>query len=759
MLPNRVALWNTTRPGLTAETRSPLGFVEDASIKNGRISIVERVVDADDAPFAFAVSRFSDEDGSLSEKIPISFDEKSGLLIRATELQDERRSSSTCFGMTAHGVARISGDASMLLVVCPQTPTGEKSSSTVRSKLPSFSAFTFPLSPYDGARATQIPLPGMPDQFELSHDGKTAAIYLTTQIADPLVEGDVSKHELVIIDMPSGVILNSTKNLPPPSQGHILAFSRQGDMLFGAFHRSVYRLRLSDYSFESLALFPRDDSRAIAALAVDDSASRLAISSHSGVTEIYSLADGARLGIVMHPSERATQLAFSGLGPSRILVSNHNGGISMFDYNNGERIVDYLSYNYGDWMVAAPTGVFSASIGGERGITVSDNARAVAVDQLYDLFFRPDLLSRRIAFGEAALVPSDAVRNALARPPPEVNVAIEIDEPRPTATITVRDTGGGIGEIRVFHNGKLARSMPVVELTNTKSERGAEARVLSLPLPIARGENHYLVTALNASGTTQSRFARASIRDGAPNRTPKAYLVTLSTNKFNDKAYPELKLAERSANEVSAALRKVLIKAVGQTELDETILVGEDARSLSIEQTLQRIESDARPDDIVVFVITTHGTILPSGELVVAAQDTRADGTQGLTAARLLEAINKAQALTQILVLDICHAGAVPARLATIYQERFGVFAGQAGIHVLAATSQSETALAEYGNTTPFAHFLLRRLAAPASAPGVWRSLRKIAEAAAEDTRTEATKFRFNQIPTIYNFGRDFRFP
>lgn len=759
-LPNRITLWSATRPGLTAETSSLLGFVEDASIADGRISIVERVHAGTYGPFVFAVSCFSDEDSSLSETKLISFDEKSGLLADVRKLHDGVHSAPLCFELGLDGVARVSGDATMLLAVCSSFVPRQKSSPLAVGNLPGYEVLTFPLPSSDAARAVRISLTGIPQRFEISRDGNTAAVHVMTNLDDPLTEGDDSRYELVIIDTLTGTVLKKIENVISPSSGRGLAFTSQGDALFVALFRSVYRLRFSDYSFEAVTLSPRSDIGAIAAIAVDESASRLAISSQSGVTEVYSLPKGERLGHVTHPGEVATQLAFSGVGPKRILFSSSNGGVSMFDYGNGERIVDYISYSGGDWMAFAPTGVFSASIGGEQGVTVSNGGRAVAVDQLYDLFFRPDLLRRRIISGESVVVHPDAVRAALDHPPPEVSVEVRATRSRPTATITVRDTGGGIGELRVFHNGKFVQTFPVAKLTKTKSEKHAGTRTLALTLPVARGENDYLVAALNASGTTQSRFARASIKDGVAIRPPKAYLITLGNDKFDYGAsYPELRLAERSANEVSAALRKILVEAVGEAQLDDTILVGVNAKSLSIEQTLKRIESDALPDDIVVFVITTHGKILPSGELVMAARDTRADGTQGLSAARLLAVLKNTQALTQILVLDICHAGAVPARLSTIYQERFGVFAAQAGIHVLAATSQNETALAEFGNTTPFAHFLLQRLAAPASAPDVQRSLRKIAEAAAEDTRMMANKFSFNQVPSIYNFGRDFRFP
>ena len=117
------------------------------------------------------------------------------------------------------------------------------------------------------------------------------------------------------------------------------------------------------------------------------------------------------------------------------------------------------------------------------------------------------------------------------------------------------------------------------------------------------------------------------------------------------------------------------------------------------------------------------------------------------------------QALTQILVLDICHAGVVSERVSQVYQDRFAVFAGRAGIHVLASTSAEEPALAAFNGTTPFAHFLIEGLQqSPVPKTGS-RSLRSEANVAKAQVKATAARFGFIQVPTIYSFGKDLRFP
>lgn len=762
--PNRMMLWNMTNPMLTASKTSPLGFVEDASLGNGQISVVEQVISPiemqGDVPL-FAVSRVSDEDGMLSHTRPISFDLDEGLLTegKISPSDSQRAFSVTCLGISPAGIARLSGDGSMMMAICAVIEPEALDTLKTRPKEPTYAVLTLPLGAASSSTPRRIFIPGTAQQFELSPDGKTAAVYVNTRIGDPLVESDHGDHALLILDTDSGSVVASFTNLAPPAPGRGLVFVPQGNSLYVAVGSSVYRYRLDDKDFAPVPLAPRLEGTSISSLGVDSSATRLAVSTRRGRTYIYALADARQFATLDHPGELINQVEFFGHDSTRLVASSDTSGVSLFDYATGERLADYLSYTSGAWSVSAPSGVFTASVGGEQGITISSGDRAAAIDQLYDLFFRPDLLAKRITLGEPAQVLTDNVREALGTPPPTVEIEIDAKPRDPVATIKVRNTGGGIGGLRLFHNGKLARSMTASEMLSGQSNPSNDTFTLSVPLPVAAGANEYLVSALNGPGTMQGRFASARLDDAEVSRARRAFLITLGVNHFEKDAFPTLQLAELSATKVSAEFHKVLASAVGDTQLDSIMLIGTSGTRASLESALERIETEARPDDIVAIVMTTHGKILASGELLVATWDTRPDGERGLTASRLLDAMRRSQALTQILVLDICHAGAVPERLASIYQERFAVFAGQAGIHVLAATSQSETALADYGSTTPFAHFLLLRLAEPPQTTGVPRSLRKIAEAAAQDTRQMAKKFHFNQIPSVYSFGRDFRFP
>jgi uncharacterized caspase-like protein len=91
---------------------------------------------------------------------------------------------------------------------------------------------------------------------------------------------------------------------------------------------------------------------------------------------------------------------------------------------------------------------------------VSGEGKAFRAAQFFDVFHRPDLLARRLA-GEniASYIGGLTIEQALRNPPPEVHLGSIPSQSglrRVKTRYTVVPGAGGIAEIRVFHNGKLA---------------------------------------------------------------------------------------------------------------------------------------------------------------------------------------------------------------------------------------------------------------------------------------------------------------
>ena len=127
-----------------------------------------------------------------------------------------------------------------------------------------------------------------------------------------------------------------------------------------------------------------------------------------------------------------------------------------------------------EWVAWTPEGYFTASspsalrlIGYHINQGFYHQAKWVSFSQLYDQYFRPDLVRLKLARPTEDLsryTKLPKVKEALeTSPPPEV----EIISPRDgkvirsefvTVKVRVKDTGGRIGDIRVYVNGKITTS-------------------------------------------------------------------------------------------------------------------------------------------------------------------------------------------------------------------------------------------------------------------------------------------------------------
>src|SRR5262249_24946395 len=144
-----------------------------------------------------------------------------------------------------------------------------------------------------------------------------------------------------------------------------------------------------------------------------------------------------------------------------ILSGSDDGRARLWSVRTGEELVRFLKFVGGEWIVITPEGYFNGSRGGPNHVNFRLGNTLYPANQFYDVFYRPDIVQRKIQ-GEdiRPLVPISAAE-ALLHPPPQVTsltTPADSDARKATVRFRVASAGGGIGEVRVFHNGKLVQS-------------------------------------------------------------------------------------------------------------------------------------------------------------------------------------------------------------------------------------------------------------------------------------------------------------
>jgi hypothetical protein len=776
-LRNRMTVWDADAASGAVQVESGLGLIVDVSTAGTGaardLTLVELLPLATSPPLASTIlsvtSLAAGAPGGAAKRRLLSVDASTGLL-REGIRSAGAGSQGTCVTAPQPGMVRLSPGAEVLMVACMALQ--QKVPDSVLA--PEYDLLTFWLDPAQRVQPERVRIQGMPSHIELSGDGKLAAIVTSAQSRSSGASGSElnSTYALAIVDLVHAKAINTFTGLPQPAMGRPLAWSADGTQMCAALRGRVFRYDGRRQILEPMALQARAGVQGmISALALNHDGTLLAVSHHSGMTEVYRLTDGAEMGRVVHPGQTMSQVTFDAGVAGRLVGVPMNGGIALFDYRHGERMGNFFSGAGGAWIAMAPEGVFSGAIGAEMGMTVTDGRTAVSIDQLYDVFFRPDLLQRRLRGEHGALPSAEIVRQALAAPPPTVESTLDaVLEQRARLHVTLRDAGGGVGGLRIFHNGKLTKDMRLDDLQAAAPPAAGAARDpgraahtmfdLAIEVPLGAGTNDYVVAALNGARSAQSRFAKVTVEQ--PALAPgarKAYVLAIGTNHFIDPAFPTLALAEHSAGGLGATLVEQLSGLVGRGQVVYRELLGPASEIGKVREALRQLEQTARADDIVAIVVITHGKVLPSGELRAILADTRPDGSGALSGSELVAAVTSIPALTQMLVLDICHAGAISARVAENYQERFAIFAGSAGIHVLTSTSAEEPAMAAYDGMTVYSHFLQAGLTPGGDCRRKGHSLRAIAACVQGQVTDVIARFQHRQVPFSYSFGRDVLLP
>lgn len=763
---NSVRIWDAVTGVGGSAPASPLGLVADvAPLRGGKATVAEILTvptHLPAEPTVFAVASL-DESGSVERRSWYSLGSgtgrvQSGFLRHAPEPKAEL---SVCPAILQPGNLRLAGNGQALALACIVPPTNPREPSQyLVSEVDLIAAFLDERGTVKLSTRTRVA--GFPVRVELSNDGRLAAVWTSfTTIKSGGADTD-TEHALTVVDTEQAKVLKTLRPVVEPALGQSLQFTPDGRSLYFTGGPTVFRLAVDGWD-----VAPLDEARGaaspISSIAIDAAGTLIAVARHDGTTRVRALADNREVATLRHPTETLAQMAFDRGRADRLVAAPTEGGLVVFDLAQGKRLAEMLTSGDENWITIAPDGVFAASVGGEQAVTVSTGTRAAGVDQLYDLYFRPELLRKRLDGQlDGAPLPVD-VGKALSSPPPQLVAEILPGAgDRVRVSIDLRESGGGIGGVRVFHNGKLTHDLGPDEIMRTGIRPRAKGRQgvrLQLEMPVATGDNEYLISASNKQRTMQSRFVKLA-KEGPSESTSarKAYLLMIGTNTFEDPAFQTLVAAEGSSRQVGASIRRRLDSLVGPEHVVVIDLIGASTRSPDVEASLRRLEQHVQPDDVVAMVVTTHGQTTSGGELFVALQDSTADGARSLTASRLIAAMNRMTALSQVLVLDICRAGLLNEQISAIYQDRFSVFAGRAGIHVIAAASAQELALAQYNSTTAFGHYFIEALESGPGPVTDKRSIRSVASKVRSSLLDLADKFKIRQVPMIYSFGRDLSF-
>ncbi|WP_451980753.1 caspase family protein [Azospirillum endophyticum] len=369
--------------------------------------------------------------------------------------------------------------------------------------------------------------------------------------------------------------------------------------------------------------------------------------------------------------------------------------------------------------------------------------------------------------------------------PQATDLDVAAEEPRLTVALPegigavrlryrLADTGGGIGSVDLFRNGRNVSGQDKSRAFARAKEPAPAAQAVAQPAPqpapqaaaqpqppadaskdpppappeervstvrLDPGSNRVQIRAYNGSDAIYERSALvdfvlpkpAEVADGTPqdkaqraaSSAPRLITFVVGIDKYRP-AGTQLRFARADATSFAEALRGRI--PVGydreQSLALSTTLYDEQASRDAVVAGLEALAANAREDDTVVLYLAGHGVIVPSPKdpsvklyhfitQDVTAATPEAIFREGLSEKDLNRLVSAISARNVLVMLDTCHSGAVSAgTVDKLYQDM-----GQR--YLLAASSEQEEALDSYdGRNGIFAHAVLEGLKGKALLPG-----------------------------------------
>ncbi len=382
--------------------------------------------------------------------------------------------------------------------------------------------------------------------------------------------------------------------------------------------------------------------------------SRMLAASTDGIVMLWDISQAKARVLARIDGDR--DVLFCGRG--KVLVTGSSSGtLEFWKVPSGQLLADAVVLDEGqEWVVTSPDGLFDGSPQGMKLIEWRINDRIYALDQFYNSFYTPGLLSRIITGysteGSDASLPSPSYDITGLKPPPKVKIlSPKTDQSitNPSVKVEVQLTeqqGGGISNPLLYINGK--------RVPDTRKKDAGKGNVVFTVSPV-NGLNRLRATAFNKDGTVESKGDEVKLINRKSGAKPNLYVLAVGIDNYQSDL--KLKFACKDATSISQFFKPGYFSSV-----KSICLLDEKAGKQAILDEMNRIAREAQPEDSVILYFAGHGTSVRD-MFYFLPWDTKTDTdvdiqSSSLSSLELGHALSDIPATKQMLILDSCNSGA-----------------------------------------------------------------------------------------------------
>jgi WD40 repeat protein len=539
------------------------------------------------------------------------------------------------------------------------------------------------------------------------------------------------------------------------------------------------------------------DKYGISSVAFSSDGKYVLSASYEGQVKIWELASGTERSVLaghtgMQIELLGTSAKFSPNG--KYVISAGDASTRIWDVSTGEEVASMVAFEDGEWLFITAEGYYNASERGAQYWNATVGDKSYSVDQFYDVFYRPDIVAAKLRGEDIKGLITITMKDAIKSPPPTVEIANpkDTDSPKIKVCYSVRNTGGGIGEVRLFHNGKLIQSdgyyrevaktstgTTQLALLNSRSIY-ADMRSLNIKaktdstvitgkskgelfedckeIDAIAGENEVSVSAFNGNNTVQSYMKTVSFNSRLKQEDPHLYILAIGIDQYKDTGV-NLKYAVKDARDIEEKIKVQSATLYNPKNIHYELLTDREATKVNITKKIDALVATIKPQDNFILFVAGHGILLQNQYYMLTHEfDGKVSEQTMISSNEIVEMSKKIKSLSQLFIFDTCHAGGVDTIVSGLYDARMSVLAKKMGLHIYASASDKQVAMDGYKGNGLFTYTLLDGLdnnrQADKNKDGKV-SIVGLGEYSKKMTTNISKQIGHEQTPLIINFGKD----
>jgi WD40 repeat protein/uncharacterized caspase-like protein len=411
---------------------------------------------------------------------------------------------------------------------------------------------------------------------------------------------------------------------------------------------------------------------------------------------------------------------------------------------DGSLLATSIAARDGEWLTITPEGFFDASEKGVDMLAVVKGLETLAISQLYQSLYRPDLVREKLAGDPRGLVRQAAANLDLGKViasgnAPDVRVTLpgrglnNAANTQITAEAEIIDRGGGVGRVEWKVNGVTAG------IDNPGQATGGAPLRLTRSLVLDTGDNRIEVVAYNGANLIASAPGQLNVAaqptppvaPAVPSAAPPAsvsvagarlYVLAAGSDNYADKRF-RLKYSVPDAKALAQgfeAAGKGFYQSVDVKVMSDTEVVVD-----KLNAAFEELSKQIQPTDVFVLFLAGHGKTVDGryyyipqnftagADLSEAAIDV-AVKAQGISQEQWQRWFAEIPARKSVIMFDTCESGTLTgdaAETKTLEQGAANNRLAQAtGRSIMTASSGSEAAFEGYHGHGLFTYNVLDAL-------------------------------------------------